>query len=271
MADSVVTVRDVFDLPHPGSPEESSPRWQSLRQWINEELPDTNSSSMEDVGARIEELLEIPVSDIFVTSWKETDAIKNLLAESRTAPEAITNVELSDHSIKSVHHPHIEMRQKKAASKKVEFTLRLLFKLQGFSLRIQNGLIKEIRTGPCEMQGTLEYQGLTVAEQKDAPVSLPAVIAFGDVRKAEVAGPAPVGPPSTVSVREHPEIKPLEEAKHSTAPEQEVEISPDPASFIPPTKITPKVDEAAGPKSNGNVTSEPSQSEEEEDREVFVL
>ena len=270
MADSVVTVRSVFDLPQPGSPEESSPRWQSLRQWMNEELPDKNSSAMEDVGARIGELLEIPVSDIFVASWKETDAIKNLLAESRTAPEAVTNVELADHSIKSLHRPHIEVRQKKGASKKIEFTLRLLFKLQGFSLRIQNGLIREIRTGPCEMQGTLVYQGLTVAEQKNAPVSLAAVIASGDARKAEVGGSAPVSPSSPVSVQQHPEIKPLE-AKHSTAPAQEVEMSHDPASFIPPTKITPKVDEAvAGPTKNGDSDIDAVQTEEE-DREVFVL
>ncbi|HKO62428.1 MAG TPA: hypothetical protein VJV03_14790 [Pyrinomonadaceae bacterium] len=262
MADSVVTVRDVFDLPHPGSPEESGARWQSLRQWMNEELPDTKSSTMDDIGARIEQLLEIPLRDIFVASWKETDAIKDLLAESRTAPAAITNVELADHSIKSLHHPHIEVRQKKATSKKIEFTLRLLFKLQGFRLRIQNGLIKEVRSGRCEMQGTLEYQGLTVAEQKNVPISLPAVIATGDARKADVAKPEPV----PVSIQKPPEPKQVEKAGHSPVSEQEP--SPDAASFIPPTKITPKINE--GVAATTDVAS-PSEPQPEEDREVLVL
>jgi hypothetical protein len=265
MADSVVTVRDVFDLPHPGSPEESAARWQSLRQWMNEELPETKSSAMDDIGARIEQLLEIPLGDIFLASWKETDAIKDLLVESRTAPHAITNVELADHSIKSLHHPHIEVRQKKATSKKIEFTLRLLFNLQGFRLQIQNGLIKEVRSGPCEMQGTLEYQGLTVAEQKNVPISLPAVIATGDARKADAAQPAPV----PVSIQKPPEPKQVEKAAHSPVSEQkEVEPSPDAASFIPPTKISPKINEDVAATTD---VASPSEPQSEEDREVLVL
>ena len=266
MADSVVTVRDVFDLPHPGSPEESSPRWQSLWHWINEELPGMKSSAMEEVGARIEELLEIPLNDIFVASWTETDAIKDLLADSRNAPEAVTNVELADHTIKSLHHPDIEVRQKKAASKRIEFTLRLLFKLQGFSLRIQNGLIKEVRTGPCEMQGTLEYQGLTVAEQKNAPIGLPAVIALTNARIADVKEPAPNRLLAVAASQ-----VPVEESRLSRASEQqEVELRPDPGSFIPPTKITPKIDEVVATTNHGDSQVDAAQAEED-DREVFVL
>jgi hypothetical protein len=269
MADSVVTVSDVFDLPHPGSPEESSPRWQSLRQWMNEELPNTKSSTMEDVGARIEELLKIPVIDIFLASWKETDAIKELLSESRTAPEAVTTVDLADHTIKSLHHPHIEVRQKKASTKKIGFTLRLLFNLQGFSLRIQNGLIKEMRTGPCEMHGTLEYQGLTVVEQTNAPINLPEVVAFGDSLKGP--GKALVNTAAAVPAKETSESKPFEQAVHPPASEQEEVQSPDPASFIPPTKISPKGGEAVAATKNGDLSIEVAQAEEEEDREVFVL
>lgn len=299
MVDSVVTVRDVFDLPQPGSSEESSPRWQSLRQWINEDLAVAKSPAMEDVGATIEELLHIPVSDIFVKSWKETDAIKVLLAESRKSPEAVTNVELADHTIKSKHHPHIEVRRKKATSKKIEFTLRLLFKLQGFSLRIQNGNITEMLTGPCEMQGTLEYQGLAVVEQKNGPINLPQVIAFNEGQKVEVKEPEPVNiatlaaaheplvqpkhsepapPPSQIAPKVvAPAAPPKVEAEVIEPPKapslsapESVETSPDFASLVPPYKITPQ---SAPTESTSKVSDSPPDvtPTEEEEREVFVL
>ena len=304
MADSVVTVRDVFDLPLPGSPEESSPRWQSLRQWINEDLAAAKSRAMEDVGATIAELLNIPVSDIFVKSWKETDAIKDLLAESRESPEAVTNVELADHTIKSNHHPHIEVRQKKATSKKIEFTLRLFFKLQGFSVRIQNGIITEMRTGSCEMQGTLEYQGLAVVEQKNGPINLPLVIALNEDQKVEVVEPAPVKiatpaadlqppvkpktmetaapsaavEPKVIEAALRPKVEPkvLETAVpvRTTAPEK-MQSSPDFSSLVPPRKISPQKTEPASPPTS--VSDSPPDvapteaAHEEEEREVFVL
>ena len=301
MADSVVTVRDVFDLPRPDSPEESSPRWQSLRQWINEDLAAGKSLAIEDVSATVQELLNIPVGDIFVRSWKEADAIKDLLAESRKSPDAVMSVELAEHTIKSKHHPHIEVRRKKATSKKIEFTLRLIFKLQGFSLRIQHGDIREMRTGPCEMQGTLEYQGLAVVEQKNGPINLPQVIPFTEAQKAEVKAPAtvttatpaadlqpPVKERTIQTPAQPPTVEPKVIAASAPAPKVEpkviepaapprkplperVESPPDFSSLVPPRKITPQKTEAASPPKVSDLPPKVTPTEAEEEREVFVL
>lgn len=304
MADPVVTVRDVFSLPQPGSPEETSPRWRSLRQWIKEDLAAAKSPPMEDVGATIAELLNIPVSDIFVKSWKETDAIKELLAESRKSPGAVTNIELADHTIKSKHHPHIEVRQKKAAAKKIEFTVLLLFKLQGFSVRIQNGHVIEMRTGPCELQGTLEYQGLAVVEHKNGPIALPQVIVFNEGLKVEVKEPAPVKiatpapnlqapvkskaietaapsaavEPKVIEATLRPKVEPkvLETTVpvRTTTPEK-MQSSPDFSSLVPPRKISPqKTEPASSPTSVSDSSPDVAPTEaahEEEEREIFVL
>ena len=282
MAESGVTVRDVFDLPQPGSPGEASVRWQSLRQWMSEDLAAIKAPALDDLGPTIEQLLNIPISDIFLASWKETDAIKELLAESRNAPDAITNVELADHTIKSKHQPHIEVRQKKATAKKIQFTLRLVFKLQGFSLKIQNGLISEMRTGPCEMQGAFEYQGLAVAEKKNAPIKLPEVVVFHDSPKVETApvvldvqrAEASKTPPVADQVLMPPTVErpltPQPMARAATAAAIEPQKTPDFSSLVPPTKITAKV--ADGPPLPAvNEPAAETTENEEEDREVFVL
>jgi len=301
MADSVVTVRDVFDLPHAGSPEESSPRWQTLRQWINEELQGVKRSAFDDVSAKIEELLEIPITDIFLASWKRTDAIKDLLEESRKAPDSITSVELGDHSIKSQHHPHVEVRNRNGSSKKVGFTLRLLFKLKGFSLRIQNGSITAMQSGPCEMQGALEYQGLAVAERKNAAIDLPPTVALD--------GPGNVDVKESVSEKasnngsgEKPAQKqalplepprreaPVKQQREALAEKPPVPNVPEAANLTPALgmtapvfetasktgldpdvgKVSPAVATASQSKGSGS-PADPATTEAEEEREVFVL
>ena len=185
MSNSSITVREVFDLPEPGSPAESSPRWQTLRQWMGEEVKGIKSAAMPDVAAKIAELLEVPIPGIFVTSWKKSDAIRELLDESRKTPDAIMHLELAEHTINSQHKPHIEIRIKNTTVKKIEFTLKLLFKLKGFILRIQNGSISEMQAGTCEIKGTLEYQGLAIVEKKLAPINLPARIPLEGLLKTE--------------------------------------------------------------------------------------
>lgn len=284
MSESVITVRDFFDLPQPGSPEESSPRWQTLRQWMSEELQGANSSAMDNVGAKIGELFEVPISDIFVASWKSTDAIKQLLEESRKAPDAVTSLELADHTIKSQHHPHIEVKTRSASTKKIAFSVRLLFKLKGFSLRVQDGAIREMHSGPCEVEGTLEYQGLAVAEKKLAPIKLPATVALEGSEKVEVKESKPLKTPPSEEVEKAPEktpekAPPLEPPKPQLKPpmwsapvkQQPISPAPDAPKLTPPVKVTAKITEAAREQTITEVPAEPAMVEEEEEREVFVL
>jgi hypothetical protein len=273
MSDSVVTVRDVFELPQPGSPEESSPRWQTLRQWMSEEVKGIKASAMPDVAAKIAELLEVPISDIFLASWKRTDVITELLEESRKTPDAVTSLELADHTINSQHHPHIEIRGKNASLKKIEFKLRLLFKLKGFRLRIQDGAIREMQSGPCEVQGTLEYQGLTVAEKKLAPIKLPATVTLEGSRNIDDKKLAPKKAPAAVSSDKVSDKVTSFEGPKLNAPKRQQPISTvsDAPKLTPPVKITAKVTETVREPKMLEVNEELPKVHEEEEREQFVL
>jgi hypothetical protein len=245
-----------------------------------------------DVGARIGELLEVPIPDIFLASWTRTGILKQLVEESRTTPDAITNLELSDHMIKSQHRPHIEIKGRNTAVKKIEFTLRLLFNLKGFSIRIQDGAITEMKSGPCEMQGTLEYQGLAVAEKKLAPIKLPETVSFA--RGAKVEAPKiPLEKTAESVVTEKPPAKrqALEPPKRSEAatkprvsPGVEAPKLPPAESpkLAPPVKVNTIIGPATKPALTGPAleplkeqlperTPEPSPEHEEEEREQFVL
>lgn len=171
-----MTVRDVFAVPKPGDSQESSDRWKVFQEKIGKEVKGIKTAAMPDIAAKVADLLEVPIPDIFLTSWKKTNVLQNLLEESEKSPEAVMNLELGEHTINSQHRPHIEVRIQNTPVKKIEFTLRLIFNLKGFVLKIQNGAIREMQSGTCEVRGTLEYQGLTIAEKKLAPINLPGSI-----------------------------------------------------------------------------------------------
>ncbi len=176
MSKSSTTVRDVFELPEPGAEETDS--WKAFKTRVSKEVKGIKSAALPDLAKNVAELFEIPIPDIFLGSWKKAEGIKTLLEESRNAPETVMSAELGEHTINSQHRPQIEIRIQNKTVKKLEFTLKLVFNLKGFVLKIKDGKIREMQTGSCEVRGKMEYQGLVIADKKLAPITLPGMISF---------------------------------------------------------------------------------------------
>lgn len=234
MSKSTTTVRDVFELPEPGA--EGSDNWKTFKEKVSKEVKGIKTAAMPDLARKVAELFEIPIPDIFLTSWKKAGGIQTLLEESRKAPETAMHAELGDHTINSQHRPHIEIRIQNKTVKKLEFTLKLVFNLKGFVLKIQDGRIREMQSGSCEVRGKMEYQGLVIADKKLAPITLPGVISLERVLEAPPAEkepltlkekPASAQPPAqpTVAANAKPaappkpvEVQPTQEANRIEAP-----------------------------------------------------
>ena len=146
MTDSPATLRNVFELPEPNAPEASSDEWKNFQEKIIKEVKGIKLGSLPDMTKKFGELFDIPISEIFLTSWKKAIAIQSVLEESRKSPETVMNIELGEHRIVSQHKPCIEVKIQNAIVKKLEFTLRLGFVLKGFNLEDQNGTFKERKT-----------------------------------------------------------------------------------------------------------------------------
>jgi hypothetical protein len=180
MTDSPATLRDVFELPEPDAPERSTEKWKGFQEKIVKEVKGVKLASMPDITKKFGELFDIPIPDIFLSSWKKANALQAVLEESRKSPETVMNIELAEHTIVSQHKPCIEVKIRDAVVKKLEFTLKLGFVLKGFNLKIKNGAIREIQTGLCEAKGTVAYEELVIAEKKLAPIALPTLIKLRD-------------------------------------------------------------------------------------------
>lgn len=206
MSKSSMTVRDVFELPEPGAEKPSG--WKAFESKVTKEVKGIKTAALADIAEKVAELFEIPIPDIFVSSWKKADSIKALLEESRKSPDTVMSTELGEHTINSQHRPHIEVRIQSKVVKKIDFTLKLIFNLKGFVIKIQDGLISGMQTGTCDVRGKLEYQGLVIAEKKLAPITLPGSLSF---RPVVVESEKPVD--SATSPPTEPEAKETVEDK----------------------------------------------------------
>ena len=177
MAEPTVTVSDIFELPKDGEPDPKPDRWEAVERRIKEEVKDVKfPAALHDLGPKICELFNVPLPNILVTSWKKVGDLRTELEKSRNAPEQVKYIELAQHTINSEHKPHLEMRIKELPVKKIEFTVKLVFTLKGFVLKIQGGAIQEIQTGACEVKGTISYAGQVIVEKKVTPIKLPGTL-----------------------------------------------------------------------------------------------
>jgi hypothetical protein len=174
MSNSSTTLRALFAFPDSNAPAESPNQWQKFQDRLGGEIKTIKwPAAMPDLVSKIGELFNIELPSVLVGSWKKAGEIQQALEDSRKAPEAVTMLELAQHTVSSEHHPSIEIRVLGVPlPKKIEFTVRLLAKLKGIVLKIQDGAITEIQTGNCEFEGKVQYQALTIADKKVGPIEL---------------------------------------------------------------------------------------------------
>ena len=177
MADSSITLRRVFSVPQPGAPEQSPDSWKTFQGRIGKEVRGIKwKAAMPDVAEKICALFDIPIPGLFLRSWRKAREIQTALEESRQLPDEVLYVGLAQHTVSHELHPYIDVRINNASVKKIQFIVKVSFKLDGFVLKIQQGRVREIGSGRCQAQGTIAWEGLTLIEKKMEPIMLPGAI-----------------------------------------------------------------------------------------------
>ena len=166
----------VFAIPGYGHNAESHAQWKAFQDKLAREIKSVKTASIPDVSPKVGELFDIQIPAILVSSWKKTMEVRTILDKSKAAPDETFWAGLGEHTVSSEHHPYVDIKIKGQTVKRIEFTMRLLFKLNSFVLRIKQGEIKEIQTGTCEVKGVVEYQGIAIAEKQMEPINLPGVM-----------------------------------------------------------------------------------------------
>lgn len=175
------TVRSKFSFPDIKSKVEKSDRILSLCDKVtNVTGRPGRAAAVEEISKKTVDLLDLNVVDLLVGGWNTYQGLKKYLdREKYTATQSIL-VPLTEHTVHSEHHPHLEIFIKDEFVGRVTFEIRLVFTARDVILLVQDGKIKRVKTGEIKGKGSLSCEGALLLEQDFRLVPLPASIDLGN-------------------------------------------------------------------------------------------
>ena len=121
-------------------------------------------------------LLDVNLLDVFRWAWNKNRELESYRDRAKYPPHETFRVPLAEHTIKSSHKPHLEIRVDGTKKGQIDFALEIEIALKGMTLEIRDGRIRKIRTGECKARGTFSCEGLKLVERESRALKLPGTI-----------------------------------------------------------------------------------------------
>ena len=136
------------------------------------------------VGRSLKSMLQIDLSDIFVTAWNKSGTLRQHLEKSAHSPGKEIFLQLAEHKIASTHRPHVSLMKDGAEIARVEFEAVLELVLQGAVLRLLDGAIQDVQTGKVKGKGSVKCFGAVIVEKEIQPTAIPGTLKISGTRAA---------------------------------------------------------------------------------------
>ena len=139
-----------------------------LKAELEQQLPTVSFKAVEkEIGSKIGEVLNTGIDDVLLASWKKYRGFQEYADPAKHPPEETILVPLAEHTIKSAHRPHVDLKIKDMQVASIELDVHLALKLEGVVLRVQDGKIRDVRAGSCQASGSLRCSVKSKAGAKD--------------------------------------------------------------------------------------------------------
>lgn len=125
-------------------------------------------------------MLNIPIPGIVAKAWCEYKELHKYRDQNIYPPGETFLLPMAKHTIRSEHHPALEICINGQQIGKIEFTVAVSLLLEGLILKIQDARIKEIIIGNCSAEGTIMCENLVILEKKSPNISLPDSVSLGE-------------------------------------------------------------------------------------------
>jgi hypothetical protein len=128
-------------------------------------------------------LFQITLIDILIEGWKKYDDVNRAIEASKQKPKDTFLRTVINHTVESVHHPYIQLYKDDMPTGRLPFEITVSLKIEGLTLKIQNGAITELMTGTCQGNIQLAFDTEVLIDASTEKIDLPGSIAVkpGDV------------------------------------------------------------------------------------------
>jgi hypothetical protein len=175
------TTRSKFGFSEIKSRIEKSDQVASLREQVSNAVGKSGwPVTLEEIHKKIADLLDISILDVLVGGWNTYRGLRKYLDKEKYPPTQSILVPLAEHTVKSEHHPYIEILINNEPAIKIAFEATLTFAARNVILLVQDGKIKGVRTGEIKGKGTIKCEGALLLEQDFRAIPLPGSVDLGD-------------------------------------------------------------------------------------------
>jgi len=141
------------------------------------------------VAAGIADLVRLDLGVILVGGFKKMAELRRYTDRGKYRADETILVELTRHTVTSLHKPSLDIVVNNVEVDKVPFELKLTITLDGALLTIRDGKILALSPGTCKVAGEFECEGYTILKRESAAVKVPGTWTFKE--PIEIPPPAP--------------------------------------------------------------------------------
>ncbi|MEV6493136.1 hypothetical protein AB0M20_31620 [Actinoplanes sp. NPDC051633] len=142
-------------------------------------MPDAAKKAVLDrVGTAASELLDQDLTDIMGSAWSKHSALRAAALATLTDPSTVREPELGAHTMSFRHAPAVELRIGEHAVATVTLQIQLELQIKTLKVTVRRGRLTAIRTGSCDIVGTLKVMDSRVAH-RTVTLDLPGTLSLG--------------------------------------------------------------------------------------------
>ena len=137
-------------------------------------LADVDRRAMTNaVADKLKDALDVSIQEILLSAWSQHRDLANDLEASQKAKGETILVPLADHTIRSTHHPAVEVIINDRRVATFKFNANLMMRIQGAVLKVETGEVVGVEAGAWHGVGQLKCGPVTLVEHETKEFSLP--------------------------------------------------------------------------------------------------
>ena len=125
------------------------------------------------VADKLKDALDVGIKQILLSAWSQHRDLVNDLERSRKLKGETILVPLADHTIRSTHHPAVEVMVNDRRVAAFKFNANLMMRIQRAVLKVEAGEVVGVESGAWHGVGQLKCGPVTLVEHETKEFALP--------------------------------------------------------------------------------------------------
>ena len=138
------------------------------------------NQALKDISGKAPEVLDLSIPEILVAAWKKYKILFEWLDYMKCPLGKEKKVDLVSHTIKSIHHPFLEIMVNGVKTQVIEFEIELSLVIHAITLKLQGGRLKEISAGNCRGELRVQCEECLIIDRATRPIEFLRPISLGE-------------------------------------------------------------------------------------------